>query len=394
MTGRPDEGQNVVNNRPVPRLDLDGPHPPIFGESGINLKPLIIHLASTGNRKRLRLNRVDGIGNLRQLPAGDKLWRRWHRGSVSERCSEFHPLGDRLLFLGGELPVVAERAVERAGVPRGHPLLLHNLRDHARPGLHLIEVSQGHRTDVASSMAFNAPGLEDRCDAAGIGHIRSRHRRSDLRDQAANRLRLRHRNRCSSEHRLDRLGEFMMARLGPGIPRAILVINPAAVTNLAISIEQEYFGRPGRSQLTGQLPLGIPQQGKADSVAGDVGCNLGRRVIGVGVDPNKGHSSGCVPAAEFLQPRPIQFRERALRPQKSNDEQGAWGEFVQTPLIPVHVLQRNLQRGSRNRRRDRHISRSPLDARTTPRRANQHHHDRGPPIPTLSLYHEKFPAVP
>ena len=109
------------------------------------------------------------------------------------------PVADRPLLAGREPGVVGELAVLGRGVPGGHPTLIDDLGDHARPAGRLAVVGQGERGDLARAVAGDAVRLEDAGDLSRVGHGAAPGRLRGPADLAADRVGPRRRDRPPGE---------------------------------------------------------------------------------------------------------------------------------------------------------------------------------------------------
>ena len=158
---------DVVSDRDLRRLHLDGGHPRVFLEAAghDNPRPLDDALG-----RHLVLRAVDHEVRLDPPPAvgpGDGLrtvlW-------IARRRPAIGPRGQCGDVLRGERPIVQEMAVAGVGKPRRHLLGLHRRLDRARPGACGLVGLERHGRDLAGAMARLAVLLQDRRDVLVVRH--------------------------------------------------------------------------------------------------------------------------------------------------------------------------------------------------------------------------------
>jgi hypothetical protein len=156
--GRQDEGDDVVDDRRVPRADLGGLHPDVVRQLRVDLDELVRHVP-LGRDLNLAGHLQNEVGP-GDLPSFDETGRRGKVGRVSFGRAGGDPVANRLLLAGGKPGVVGELAVLGRRMPGRHPPFIDDLGDHARPAGRLAVVSQRERGDLTRSVAGDAVGPE------------------------------------------------------------------------------------------------------------------------------------------------------------------------------------------------------------------------------------------
>lgn len=215
---RPGEDDGVVDDRRRPRDDLRRAHPGLLLDVRIGDEVLVVDRSRRGHAVGALAQRGDDVGSRGKPPAVDEGGGRGRRRRVSGRHPGVDPAAEEVDRPGGQVALVLERAMLRAGVPRGHPPLLHRLEHHRRPAAHLVERGDVEGADLARAVALHAVRLEHGEDVSGEGGRGGGvgGRRAVEGDQAADRLGARQGDGAAGEEVVDGGGEFTAGGLGLG----------------------------------------------------------------------------------------------------------------------------------------------------------------------------------
>ena len=135
-----------------------------------------------------------------------------------------------------------------------------------RLGLGLLVGEQRERGRGVRLVALHAMLLQDRSDVVGIrdrlvGRVRGR-----FGDDAAVHRRRRHRDRLAGEDRVEGLGQVVPGRLRALPAGPVLVVDPAAVLEDALPVEDHDLRRAGDADRVGDPTVGVLDERELDPV--------------------------------------------------------------------------------------------------------------------------------
>ena len=89
----------------------------------------------------------------------------------------------------------------------------------------------------------------------------------------------------------------------------------------ALVIQDEGFRSPHRPEGVGQRVLGVLEHGKRNLVQSNKGSDVGQRILGIGIDAEKGHAVRRKLTGQFRQAWTIYLVQRTGRAQEDHDDQ-------------------------------------------------------------------------
>ncbi len=244
---RSDENDNVVHDRGIARQALGRTDPFILFEAGVgDVIPVRID-AFRLDVDRFVVHVNDFVGSPIEQPAFGKLRGRRQLGRIAFGTTGVDPRVDQIFFAIGEDVLIGELAVSGIGVPRRHPLVTDDFRDHLAPAGHFIVLRHGEGTDFTRPMAGHAAFIEEPRNLVRIGHRRVLLRFPHAADNAAFCLGRGHAHRFACQDFVD--GDCQVAprqlrlcEAHAGAER-VLVVNPPLVANDALSVDKKGLGR-------------------------------------------------------------------------------------------------------------------------------------------------------
>src|SRR5262249_18823690 len=149
----------------VAGTDLDGPHVFVLGKVGRNCK-VDVFVTPCGAHLEFIRHREHGV-RLADAPAFNKGARRGKIRGIPFRGTRIDPADDRLDLAVAEPAIVGKLANTGIGVPWGHHAPQDLFANRARPWARLLEAHEGHRPNLAGTMAGLAALLKNRHDVLG-----------------------------------------------------------------------------------------------------------------------------------------------------------------------------------------------------------------------------------
>src|SRR5262249_13930504 len=143
------------------------------------------------------------------------------------------PRQESFLVLLRQPAVILELTVLGFGQPRRHAVLGDHFLDGGGPRLDVVVVHERHRPDLAGTMAFLAVLLQDARYFLGVGALAGGLWLGGPGDDAAGDGRRRRAHVLAGEHLVDGLGQVAAAWFRAVVANAILIVDPALVTDLA-----------------------------------------------------------------------------------------------------------------------------------------------------------------
>ena len=354
--GRQDEGDDVVDDRRVPRPDLGGPDPDVLRQLRVNLDELVRH-RPPGRDLDLAGHLQDEVGP-GDLPSLDESSRRGQVGRVSFRRAGGDPVADRLFLDGREPGVVGKLSVLGRGVPGRHPTLVDNLGNHARPAGRLAVVGQGERGDLARSVAGDAVRLKDARDLSRIRHGSAIGRLRGPADRAADRRCPRRRDRSPGEDRLEGVDQVVPGGRRSMDADGVLIVDPAPIDDGSRPIQDEDLGRPLGPKAVGQAIADVLEDRERQIVLVGEPADRDRSVLLVGVDAEEANASLLEIAGDLGQPRSIGLGQGALGPQEREHDDLPVTSLVKrvpgSPVVLKSEVDRRLRRFARPHQADQH----------------------------------------
>lgn len=138
----------------------------------------------------------------------------------------------------------------------------------------------------------------------------------------------------------------------PLITDAELIVDPAVIEDATFWIEHKGFGRASRTELVRDFGGNVFEQRKVDLVDASVMTNLEQRILFVGIDADEGDALWSILGREFVQPRAVEFGERALGAEKHDDNRFVLAQIFERVAGAEIILQREVaDRGAHLRRR-------------------------------------------
>ena len=313
------EHQDVVDDGPVGRPNLDRLHPRLGRQPRLDDDVLVRHRAGRLDGNRLRqlddqVRRADG-------PIGREGARQRGVGRVAGGQAVLQPTEQVGLVGGRQRPVVGPPARGVRGVPRRHRPGLDDLADHPLVRGHVGQGVELERPDAAVPVALDAVRQEDAADAVVV-----RHRRETRLDGRLQVERTARRGRRGDGHRLPgeqgREGGVGVPRAGgvEGVPEAVLVVDGPAVDEGPLRVQDEQVAGRGRPQPGGEGPGRVGEVRPLEAVYGDGLGDRGRVVRGDRVDVDEGDPPPRELGFELRQRRQVLPAQRATRTRHRDDD--------------------------------------------------------------------------
>ncbi len=266
--GRMDHDDDMVDDVAGAGEDLVGLHPFVLGELGRDDVGLVGH--DTAGLDGIGLAERDDRVGLADGPLAVELQGDGGLRGVAERailrCEPGEEVG---LVLGPERAVVGPRAglagLRRRREPRGHGALGQHAPDRLGVVRHRAQVVERERRDAMVVVAAYAVRLQDAGDVAVISHGRGR---SDARlevEFATGRAGRADGDRPSGQQVFERGDEIAAGRLFPAVVGAVLVVQRAAITQGAATIQEEHLGRRAGSEGFRQGPVLVVAVGRGEA---------------------------------------------------------------------------------------------------------------------------------
>lgn len=151
-------------------------------------------------------------------------------------------------------------------------------------------------------MARHAALMQDGGNVLGIGDIACRNCPLNTADEAANGLVSWLTDIFAREQVVKRIANEVSRGGRTGVTDAILVIDPAPVSDDAVGIDDKHLRCPLRAALIGNGVAGVLQNGKVDIGLASVMRDFGQRVLLVRVNANERHSPRFILGCQFCEP--------------------------------------------------------------------------------------------
>ena len=219
-----------------------------------------VDVGTVGRNLKLVRHRDHEIG-LSQLPSGRELRARRQIGRIAARGSISHPGHNPLDLVGIETAFVEKSAESLPGPPGGHDPLFDHRRNLRRPVTHVFIRRQRKRRGLTLAVATQAVGKDDRRNVATVSQLL----RCDIGihrfDQAADRLRSRKTHIAAGADGSQHVSQIPACHLRAGTADSLIaVVDPAAIDDDTVAIDDDHLWRMRRSQLPTQAPGSIQQE--------------------------------------------------------------------------------------------------------------------------------------
>ena len=332
------EDQRVMDDGSTARFHLGRLNPLVFREAGVDDKKLVIdrpgrlHFEGLGNRE-------DDV-RLRNAPALGKSGRRGRILGIAFGRAGLNPVGDRLLLLGSETAVVGKVAILRIGVPGGHAPLAHDLIDGVGPANRFLVRGERERADFSGPVALDAMLVKNPGDIFREGHRSRGGRLVYATDETAHCRCRRLADRFARQQFIECRRQVVLRRLCPRNADVVLIVDPPAIADRSLAVQDENFRGALDSQLVGQDVIDVFQDGELDAGVLGKASDLRNAVLLIGVDTQELHALGLVSLGQLGQARSIKLGHRTFAADERQHDRLFRRELLQRRFRATVIAQR------------------------------------------------------
>ena len=124
----------------------------------------------------------------------------------------------------------------------------------------------------------------------------------------------------------------------------VLVVNPAAVADHSLLVEDNHFRRAFGAKLFGDAAAEVFQKGEGQLVRADVARHIGNAVEGVGIDGREGDAARGICAMQFGKAWGVELGQGTIAAEEDENDDRL-PSFGEAPLRPVGIAQGKVRTG-------------------------------------------------
>ena len=335
--GRTDEHNAVMDRTSRSGDNLSSHHPTVRFESWINDEILVLDRAVRGNFKRFCPHGNDQIRFFGKPPTGGSFDFLRKLTNITQGRTFCHPFSNKFFLCLGKASRVFEFSVLRIRVPRRHSPVVDRLHDHVSPADDLVVVIKYKWSDITIPMTLNTMRLEKCSNMTGKGYLWFFGNLSNASNQAAFWLSYCNGNWFSGKKLLNRDFQILTFHRTSRDARRILVIDSAAIFDIAILIQHDDFRRSLNFHQICDHVVTVLDDWKTELIRLGKFKPLFLRILLIAVDRNKMNILVTKRFRKLNNPTRVELCQRTLRSKEHHNRQARVTGNFQFRLRPLSI---------------------------------------------------------